>query len=330
MAMNIPPVAVIMGGKSREHEVSVSSGKNVAASLRDAGCSTVVEVVIQTNGRWIIQGMGQYSACEAIKILKDSGIECLFPALHGKGGEDGTVQGFLETMGIPYVGSSVLASAIGMSKAATRAILSQAGLPIPKGMTFWNGERQYIVENIKRNIGFPCVLKEDDSGSSLGVFLLENQGDLEELLQAGDPGFPFVVEEFIEGLELTVPVLDLDNPAPLPPVEIFPIKRPFFDYQAKYDPRFSEEICPPKSIGKHETGRIQEIAVKVHEVLGCKDISRTDFIYSGGKPHVLEVNTIPGMTSGSLLPKSARAAGLDFGELLGMLVMKNVREAETR
>jgi len=331
MAVDLfPPVAVLMGGISPEREVSIASGRNVVKALKQAGFIKVFEVLIQSSGEWQINENPPLDANRAISELKERGIACFFIALHGTFGEDGTIQGFLETSNVPYTGSGIRASAIGMSKSVTRAILYQAGINIPNGDIIWNGSIEDIVSKINNKIGFPCFIKNDDSGSSLGVYFVENKEKLIEVFNKKLVFFPFVVEEYIKGIEVTVPIIDIGKPRALTPVEIVPKERKFFDYKAKYDPQFCEEICPPKSISPELISKIKILAINVHKIIGCRDATRVDFIIQEGVPYVLEINTIPGMTPGSLFPKSAEAEGLGFSEAVKSMVIHAIERNKKR
>jgi len=322
--VNLPVTAVLMGGPSREREVSLLSGRNVAEALLEGGVPRVVAVEILPGGGWRVGEEGVLSPLEALVRLLEIGTGCFFLALHGPGGEDGSVQGLLEILGVPYTGSGVSASALAMSKTACRAVLGAAGIPLPPGAEL----RRPDSEAIRRaafKCGFPCFLKEDASGSSLGVHRVAGPEDLDRVLEGLEglegKGEPLVVESAVSGTEATVAVLgnrDGELEA-LPVVEILP-RKAFFDYQAKYDPAWTEEVCPPGSLSPALQETLRELAVRVHRVLGCDGVSRTDFIVGPDGPVVLECNTIPGLTRESLLPKAAGAAGISFPELTVRMV----------
>jgi len=323
--VNLPATAVLMGGISPEREVSLASGRNVAAGLKEVGCPLVVEVEILPDRLWRIEGERSGRPFRVIETLLKRGVECFFLALHGEGGEDGSIQGFFETLGLPYTGSGVSSSALAMSKSATRAVLKGQGIPVAPGVEIRNPGVEEIRRAVEDDSGFPCFLKEDFSGSSLGVHLLKGPPDLDRVLPLiVESRLPLVVEKVVPGKEVTVAVLgdgreESGDLLAFPPVEIRP-KKLFFDYQAKYDPEWTEEICPPRSLSKAEQDDLCRLARRVHRVLGCRGVSRTDFIMGSSGPVVLECNTIPGLTKESLLPKAARAAGVDFPGLLARLV----------
>jgi len=319
----LPPTAVLMGGTSAEREVSLASGRNVVRALEEGGVPRVLPVEIGRDRIWRteIEGEAFLPAGRALEALLRAGTGCFFLALHGPGGEDGTIQGFLETAGVAYTGSGVAASALAMSKSASRAVLAGAGIPLPSGKALRDPDPRWIARLVEE-IGFPCFLKEDHSGSSLGVHRLAGPADLEALLsRLGPRPGPLVVERAVAGREATVAVLG-NRGGPLqalPVVEIRP-RKTFFDYQAKYDPAWTEEICPPRSIPPGAQERLRELALLVHRTLGCDGVSRTDFILGPSGPVALECNTIPGLTRESLLPKAARAAGISFPQLAVRLV----------
>ena len=243
------------------------------------------------------------------------GIDVAFIALHGPWGEDGKIQGVLETFGIPYTGSGVLASALAMDKAMAKSVLAANGIDVPRGVVVTR-------ETDVPSIAPPAVVKPVENGSSVGVTMVDDlaayPAAIAEALRYDRRA---LVEERIRGIELTVGVIGLnDDLMALPVIEIVP-KRAFFDYRAKYDAGASDEICParvPDAVAK----RAQDMAVRAHRALGCRAISRLDLIWSPDTDRMvaLEVNTMPGMTANSLVPKAARVAGISFPELVERLV----------
>ncbi|MEP7003137.1 MAG: D-alanine--D-alanine ligase [Chloroflexota bacterium] len=253
------------------------------------------------------------------------GIDVAFVALHGPWGEDGKLQGVLETLGIPYTGSGVLASALAMDKAMAKTVLAASGIDVPRGE---------VVSRVtdRPSIAPPAVVKPVENGSSVGVTMVDDpSGYPAAIAEALTYDGRALVEERIDGIELTVGVIGPDDDLQaLPVIEIVP-KRAFFDYRAKYDSAASDEICParvPDAVAK----RAQEIAVRAHQALGCRAISRTDLIWSKETDRMvaLEVNTMPGMTANSLVPKAARVAGISFPELVERLVGWALVDAERR
>lgn len=253
-------------------------------------------------------------------------VDVAFIALHGPWGEDGKLQGMLDLFGIPYVGSGVLASALAMDKVMAKAVLASAGIEVPGGFAVTAADNARDPAGVARRaqeIGYPLVVKPISQGSSFGVSMLDRPDQLPaalvESLRYDDR---VMVEERLIGTELTVGVIGGDEDlVALPVIEVV-TKREFFDYKAKYDPELTDEICPAR-VSDEVARRAQDLATRAHRALGCRDLSRTDMILTAdGRMPVLEVNTIPGMTANSLLPKAARVAGIPFGQLLERLVAK--------
>jgi len=317
--MNRLRVAVLMGGTSAEREVSLQSGRNIVAAL-DPEKYTVVPVEVT-----------QWGESDLLETL--AGVDLVFIALHGPYGEDGTVQGLLELLGVPYTGSGVLASALAMDKIRSRQLFQWYGIPVPRSISSHEEELkrapQALLDQVASAIGFPCVVKPADQGSSIGVSIVHDPSDLSRALAvAFRYSRAVLVEERIAGTEITCGILDdpqTGRPEALPLVEIVP-KREFFDYEAKYTPGATEEICPAR-IPPHLAARAQETAVRAYLALGCRDLGRVDMFLRGEEVLVLEVNTIPGMTRTSLLPQAAKAAGMDFPALLDRVVQSALRRS---
>lgn len=249
-------------------------------------------------------------------------IDVAFLALHGRYGEDGTLQGMLDLLGIPYVGSGTLASALAMDKVIAKRLLRADGIPVPEGVVVERAEFRQAPEVALAAAAplLPAVVKPVAQGSSLGMSMVSAPAAIRAALeQAFEHDERALVEERLIGTELTVGVVGNRALQALPVVEIVP-KREFFDYRAKYDPSCSLEICPAR-IAPAAAARAQELALAAHRSLGCRGLSRTDMILVERRgPVVLELNTMPGMTINSLLPKAAAAAGIAFPELLDRLV----------
>jgi D-alanine-D-alanine ligase len=318
-------VAVFMGGRSDEHDVSINSGKKVLSAL--AG-REALSVVIERDGRWIVGGEAQRSAGAAIDVVKQKA-DVAFLALHGPFGEDGTIQGFLEVNQIAYTGSGVAASALAMDKPRTKIVYRHFGLSTPDfffvDRATWREQKKSDLDRAQDVVSFPCVVKPARLGSSVGISFPKDKAELERaidqlLLRTED----VIVERFVKGRELTCGVLAIDHEQrvfPLPPTEIIPgAKHAFFDYTAKYTPGATEEITPAR-ISPEATQRVQSLALQAHRALGCRDFSRTDFILTDdNQALILETNTIPGLTETSLLPQGAAALGIDYASLIGILV----------
>ncbi len=290
-------IGVLMGGPSAERDVSLRSGKAILEALLEKGYDAKpVELGMPTK-----------------EELKSLGIDTAFIALHGTFGEDGRIQAMLEELNIPYTGSKVKASRLGMDKVASRKLFKESRLFVPRYEVLPSPlSSPQRGEGRVRGIGQQTVVKPSAQGSSVGVTIVEKKKDMEEAI---DKAFGFgdavILEEFIEGKELTVGILD---DKPLPVIQLVP-KRRFYDEVAKYTAGMTEYLCPAP-ISEKETKLAQAAGAKAHKALGCRSYSRVDMILSeGGKVVVLEVNTIPGMTQLSLLPKAAKAAGIDFAEL---------------
>ncbi|MGC8718666.1 MAG: D-alanine--D-alanine ligase family protein [Thermodesulforhabdaceae bacterium] len=305
MAQEKIRVAILAGGISAEREVSISSGNQV----RNALDPNKYEVFMYD------------PATDLLKLAQDSkNIDVAIIMLHGRGGEDGIMQGFLEALGIPYQGSGVLGSALAMNKIISKRLYVQAGLPVAPYMVCHRGtipDERKIMEKI----GLPLVVKPEQEGSSIGVTIVREFKDLKQAMEeAWSYDKRCLIEKYIPGREITVGVLGNNPPQALPPVEIRPSSNfEFFDYKAKYQAGATEEICPAP-ISEHLTLKCQEYALKAHEALHCEDYSRTDMILHDGEFYVLETNTIPGMTATSLFPQAARAAGISFPELIEILI----------
>jgi D-alanine-D-alanine ligase len=265
----------------------------------------------------------------ATRAITDAGepLDVVLIALHGTWGEDGRIQGLLDTLGIPYTGSGVLASALAMDKVMAKTVLAAAGLDVPRGAVVVSTQGADLAA--ARSIGLPAFVKPVGGGSSVGAAIVRRAEDLgaaiADALRYDDRA---LVEEYLVGRELTVAVIGNDDLVPLPVIEIV-TKREFFDYKAKYDAGASEEIVPAR-IPDDVARRAQSLAVKAHQVLGCRGMSRTDLVWNGDRMATLEVNTIPGMTANSLLPKAAKAAGIEFGDLISRLLEWALEDARRR
>jgi len=314
MAKNKLKVLILGGGPSSEHEVSVKTAGMVRRYLNPEKYEAVLEIIPKT-GKWSCPG-------------GNGGADIAFIAMHGEFGEDGQIQKILERAGLSYTGSGVSASALGMDKAKSQAIFSLHGLNVPKSFFFSKQEfkdnEDKILKNIKEQFSFLVVIKPADRGSSVGVSVAGKRADLgaaikKALAVSGN----ILAQEFIPGTELTCGILDdgKNNLMPLLPTEIVPKTGKFFDYESKYSESGSEEITPARVPADILT-EAQDIAVKAHILTGCAGLSRTDMIWEKerGKIYVLEINTLPGLTEASLLPKAALASGIMFPELLNLII----------
>ncbi|MDR2611484.1 MAG: D-alanine--D-alanine ligase [Deltaproteobacteria bacterium] len=308
--MKMLRLALLAGGASSEREVSLASGREVLANLDPGRYETRV----------------YDPAMDLARLVADApGLDVAFPALHGRLGEDGSVQGLLELLGLPYVGSGIFASALAMDKRASKEFYRLRGLPVaPDGYAERSRAPGVAVSEAARlaaGLGLPLVVKPLDHGSSVGMAIVRSAEELAAALEsAWECSTVAMAERFLAGREYTVAVMGNREPAAMPPVEIIPGPgHPFFDYSAKYSEGECREICPC-DLDPEEDREVRRLAVLAHRALGCRGFSRTDFILAGGIFHVLETNTLPGLTAQSLLPKAVRAHGLSFPEFLDRLV----------
>ncbi len=296
-------IGVLMGGPSNEREISIKSGTAVFSALNFKGFN-VIPIELGSS-----DGILQYER-EVEKEIRNKDIDFAFIAMHGEFGEDGRVQELLERLNIPYTGSGVLASKRGMDKIESKKLFMESGIPVPDFKVISNSER---LKSWPKELGKRIVVKPSNQGSSIGVSFVE---DLETLNQAIKKIKTFceriILERFIEGKELTVGILE---DRPLPVIHILPKKEEFFNYKAKYSKDRTDYIVPAQLKGSVYR-RCQETALKAHKALGAKFFSRVDMVLSKeGEVFVLELNTIPGMTTTSLLPKAAKAVGISFEDL---------------
>jgi D-alanine-D-alanine ligase len=319
-------VAVLRGGPSGEYDVSLKTGATVLKHLPQK--YEPYDVWIDKQGHWHRQGI----AMKPNHALRS--IDVVFNALHGEYGEDGKVQRDLDQLGIPYTGAGSLASAIGMNKILSKEQFKKAGIktPIYKVLEVTDDLDDKIVE-LFRTFPHPAVVKPATSGSSLGVSIVHTLAELREgVKNAFQYARKVLIEEYIKGKEATCGVVDNfrgKDIYALIPVEIVPQDKKFFDYEAKYQGK-SQEICPPKSFTHDQKRELEELAVKVHQALNLRHYSRTDFIVSPKRGiYVLEVNTLPGLTSESLLPKSLHAVGMKlpdfFDHVLSLALEKRLK-----
>ena len=298
-------VALLAGGISSEREVSLNSGDQVYEAL--------------DKDKYNIRRYDPKTDLAA--LLSDAAdIDIALIILHGPYGEDGTVQGLLDLLDVPYQGSGVLGSALAMNKKVTKQLYEKADLPVPSYMIFDHGDSVDVDACVER-LGLPLVVKPVVGGSSVGMSIVKSATDLQAAIdKAGAHDNAILVESFIEGIELTGGVIGNKELDAFPIIEIIPDKtHEFFDYEAKYTAGITQEICPAR-IDAELTQRAQSYAKIAHQALFCRGYSRTDMILRDKKIYVLETNTIPGMTATSLLPRAARAAGMDFTRLLDKLI----------
>jgi D-alanine-D-alanine ligase len=346
-------IALIFGGVSPEHDVSIASATEVAEGLADLACRRplrIQPVYINSDGRFVwgpagegatvprratISGVARWELessvperdvlrfASALDRLRREATDVAMLILHGEGGEDGRLQGALDLAGIAYTGSGALASGLAMHKPRCQAVLTAAGLPTAPSVTLGPGGMgsppgpPRPPRGVMDAVGLPCIVKPALGGSSVGISIVREAEALHEAVElAMTVGDEAMVEKYLPGRELTCGVLEIDqSPVALPVTEIIPPEGRFFDYDAKYLPGVSREETPA-ALDEEMTRHIRMLARRAHLAVGCRGFSRVDFMLSGGEPFVLEINTIPGMTATSLLPQGAAAFGIDFAGLV--------------
>ena len=304
-------LALLSGGDSSEREVSLNSGQQVYDAL-DKAKYDIVRYDPKTDLDRLVADARRIDAALII--------------LHGPNGEDGTVQGLLDLLKIPYQGSGVLGSAIAMNKLTSKQLYEMAGIPTPAHVAVVRQDR-VAPRDIADRLGLPVVVKPVEAGSSVGMTVVRSDTDLPGALEkAFAHGETALVEAYVKGTELTCGVMGNDELEAFPLIEIIPDDRyEFFDYDAKYKAGATQEICPAR-IDDNLAEKAQSYAKMAHQALFCRGYSRTDMILKDGEIFVLETNTIPGMTATSLLPQAARAAGYSFGALLDRLIQLGITD----
>jgi len=289
-------IALLYGGTSKEREISIQSGKAIEKALKELG--------------YIYEVFDPIYGLEFIEKIKRYNPDLAFIALHGKGGEDGQIQSILDFLQIKYTGSNARTSAICMDKKLTKTILQANNINTPKGYTTYN-------------VNFPAVVKPAEEGSSIGVFIVHNKEELEMALSKLKDYKNLLIEEYIKGREITVAML---NGKVLPPIEI-KFESNFYDFNTKYISSNTQYICPAPLTEKLNK-EINRIAIKCWDTFECKGAIRIDMLIQDDNVYVLEINTIPGMTSHSLLPKAAEKAGINFNELVDKIIQGALYEKD--
>ncbi|MFH1479082.1 MAG: D-alanine--D-alanine ligase [Candidatus Omnitrophota bacterium] len=299
-------IGILMGGPSSESDISIKSGKAVYSALMSKGLDAV-EVCLDRS-----QDINGYKDLVKDRI-RSLGIDVAFIAMHGEFGEDGFIQSILEDMKIPYTGSKVKASQVGMDKIMSKEVFKTCNIPVPRHIILSKTDIDKTADQkvYFNELGLPLVIKPYNKGSSIGLYIVDKEEEFYPFLEkAFNYSNTVMLEEYIKGREITVGIL-ADRPLPI--VEIVP-KNKFFDFEAKYNKGLTEYIVPAKMQEKIYK-ECQNIALLTHKALGADFFSRVDMILSDDTPVVLEINTIPGLTETSLLPKAAKASGMDFEEL---------------
>jgi len=343
-------VAILFGGKSAEHEVSLQSAKSVYEAL-DKNKYEPVLVGIDKQGKWQLQDRAKYllnetnpklialnkraGECVALVPGEQSkqlltmegkgearGVDVVFPVLHGTFGEDGTMQGLLKLMDLPFVGPSVLGSAIGMDKDAAKRLLHDAGIPIAKFITFRAHEKKDIdFRKVAKQLGLPLFVKPANLGSSVGISKVKDE---KSFWRAIDDAFKYdskiLIEEFIKGREIEVAVLGNEHPRASVPGEVVPTHE-FYSYEAKYIDENGALLNIPAKLPKPVVKKVQELAVRTFKTLECEGMGRVDFfVTKSGKAYVNEINTIPGFTKISMYPKLWEHSGIKYPDLIDRLI----------
>jgi len=308
-------IALLAGGISSEREISLQSGDQVYETL-DKKKFDVIRYDPKTDLNRL--------------VAEAPNIDAALIILHGPYGEDGTVQGLLDLLDIPYQGSGVLGSAIAMNKLVSKQLYERFGLPVPPYIVIQHNNA-IDPEKCLKKLGMPLVVKPVKGGSSVGISIVKSK---ESLKNAVDEAFTYddtvLIESYIDGIELTGGVIGNKNLEALPIIEIIPDKEhEFFDYEAKYTAGITREICPAR-IDEDLTVKAQTYAKMAHSSLFCKGYSRTDMILKKREIYIIETNTIPGMTATSLLPLAARSAGIGFSQLLDRLIELSIEEHKNK
>ena len=293
-------IGILMGGCSSEKDISLKSGKAIYAALLEIGCKVSAVVVESQQEK------------DVVKLFEKARMDLAFIALHGQFGEDGGVQAILEKMGIPYTGSGVAASKRAIDKITTQTLLREHNVPVADFVIFTKKDKNPSAKGLERIKKFPVVVKPAREGSSIGITIVQQKKDLAKAMAAAFQYGPrILIENYVKGREMTVGILGEDA---LPIVEIKP-KAKFFDFEAKYQSHTTQYLVPAE-LSENITQGIQMAALNAHKAIGCSDFSRVDFMLDEKNDFfVLEINTIPGFTATSLLPKAAAAAGYTFPAL---------------
>ncbi len=304
-------VAVIYGGRSGEHEVSLNSAESIIAAM-DAERYEVERILITKDGFWLPRAISPEPGA-------NKGIDVVFPALHGTFGEDGTVQGLLELAGLPYVGAGVLASSVSMDKDVMKRLCRERGLPIVDFLVLTRG--QFKPDDVCKRLRYPMFIKPANLGSSVGVSKAHNCEQLKAALDlAAQYDRKIIVERGVEGREFECSVMGNDQPVAAIPCEVLP-SREFYDYEDKYILNQARTVLPAE-LEPEQTAEVQRLAVECYKAVGCEGMARVDFLMETktGQFYVNEINTVPGFTSISMFPKMWEAAGIPYPKLIDRLI----------
>ena len=315
-------IAVVAGGDSSEYEISVKSASEVAKLLSP---KYLVYIIMIRGTSWYWEDYkGRYHNIDKNDFTlktddKRIRFDAVFVAIHGTPGENGLLQGYFDMMKIPYSSCSAFCSALTFNKQACKLYLKEYGIPMAKNIILRKGNSMDL-SSITSKTGLPCFVKPNDSGSSFGVTKVKTNKELPGAIEtAFKESNEVMVEAFMDGREVACGVVKVKGKAIVLPVTEIISKNEFFDFEAKYSPGKSDEITPAE-MPVNITNKIQDLSSSVYDLLGCKGIVRVDFIIVGEEPYFLEINSVPGMTEESLIPKQAKAADIDLGDLYSMVV----------
>ena len=340
-------VGIVFGGKSAEHEISLQSAKNVADAL-DTEKYEVTLIGIDTSGQWLLPNQSRFllnennsklvklnkENAQTVALVPENGgefanltesqshtsVDVIFPLLHGPFGEDGTVQGLLKLANVPFVGSGVLGSAVGMDKDVMKRLLRDAGISVAKFRVFRQGDALEF-ESVKRKLGMPVFVKPANLGSSVGVSKVRNQKEFEAaVVNAFHYDTKILIEEMIVGREIECGVLGNQNPLASVVGEVLPSQE-FYSYEAKYIDEHGAVLKIPADISKRKQVEVQELAITTFRTLECEGLGRVDFfLKESGELFVNEINTMPGFTSASMYPRLWEASGVPYSDLIDRLI----------
>ena len=324
-------IAVVTGGDSSEYVVSLKSADQVEASL-DRKKYNVYRVLIK-GASWTVQQEGKPDVAvdkNDFSFNDGSGkvrFDCALIAIHGTPGEDGLLHGYFEMLKIPYTTCDVLVSSLTFNKWACKKYLSDTTVAMAKGILICKGD-MINAETVIKQLGLPLFVKPNEGGSSFGISKVKSVGDMQAAIDGAlKEDVNVIVEEFISGIELTCGLMRSKGELLVFPITEIVSKKDFFDYEAKYTPGMSDEITPAR-ISPELTTRVENCSRLIYERLGCKGIVRIDYIYNKEKDmlYFLEVNTVPGMTENSLVPKQVKAMGKEFGEVMDWLIEESIKK----
>ncbi|MDR2009504.1 MAG: D-alanine--D-alanine ligase [Bacteroidales bacterium] len=320
--LNKPNIAVLGGGYTSERQISLNSAKQVFDSIDNKRFNAYL-IDVTTEGMFFLTDNDRISVdLNSFSINIDNNIiifDFAYIVLHGSPGEDGKIQGYFDIMNIPYSSCGVFTSSLTFNKVACKKILADSGITMAKS-TVIHKEECFSVDEIISMVGLPCFVKPNTSGSSYGITkVYEKEEFIDAVNKAAEEDSTIIVEEFIKGTEVSCGILKTSKNIHIFPVTEIYTKNDYFDTEAKYTPGFTEEITPAR-ITKEETKLVQENTSIIYDELECKGIVRVDYIIKNGVPYFLEINSIPGMSAESIIPKQIRSAGKTIAEILSEVI----------